>query len=395
MRNRNVADVLDAGMCAGCGLCATSSADMQIDVKGYLRPRHPVNESAVNAACPGRQVEHLNSEAPYNITWGPLLSCQTGYAVQSEVRQFGSSGGVITSLLLHLLDNKKVDAIIQVGVSFSDPIRNSTYIHDNAEAVLKNAGSRYAPSAPLAVIRNLLGDGKVYGFVGKPCDVAGLRSFLHQYPQHQAQFPYLLSFICAGVPSELGTLDLLKKMGTDRSELDSFRYRGDGWPGLTKAVTRDGKERTLTYNESWGTVLNRHLQARCKVCADGIGEAADLVCADAWHEADNGYPSFEERDGRSLVLGRTRVGEALIHAAVALKVIQTEPYQISALEAIQPYQSNRKRTAMARKFAIVLLGGRVPNFRGYALMRAALHGGIRNNFIAFAGTLRRKLAGRI
>src|SRR3712207_7050821 len=40
-------------------------------------------------------------------------------------------------------------------------------------------------------------------------------------------------------------------------------------------------------------------RSRCKICPDGTGEFADIVCADAWYGKD-GYPDFAEREGRSL-----------------------------------------------------------------------------------------------
>ena len=48
------------------------------------------------------------------------------------------------------------------------------------------------------------------------------------------------------------------------------------------ATLRDGSERSTSYHESWGNILSKHVQHRCKVWADGTGVAADLVCADAW-----------------------------------------------------------------------------------------------------------------
>lgn len=392
---RDVSDVLEAGMCAGCGLCAKSPNEMRIDAAGHMRPIQPVSQSAIDRACPGRQVVNHNHEALYDVTWGPLSSSQTGYAIDSEVHRQGSSGGIITALLQHLLSNCEVDAVIQVGAAKDEPIRNTTYIHDDPAAVLGNAGSRYAPSSPLAVIQDLLGNGNRYAFVGKPCDVAALRTFLRDSPQFEHQFPYLLSFFCAGVPSEHGTEAILKQMGVAREQLSSFRYRGDGWPGLTTASTRAGNNYSMTYNESWGTILNRHLQPRCKVCADGSGEAADVVCADAWFESQNGYPSFEENDGRSLILARTRVGQKLIDEALAAGMIVTEDYQIEKLRLIQPYQANRKQTALARKFALRLLGAGVPRFNGYKLWQASLHAGLAANFAAWAGTILRKLRGRM
>lgn len=392
---RNVSEVLKAGMCSGCGLCAKNSQAMQIDKIGYFRPREPINDTISNKACPGRQISHCNDEAPYNLLWGPLLSCELGYATEERIRHQGSSGGVLTALLVYLLESKCVDGVIQIGVSEDNPIRNATYIHTRKEEVINCAGSRYSPSSPLSVVRDLIGDGKVYALVGKPCDIAAMRALVNEFPQYQTQFPYLLTFICAGVPSEAGTQAVLKQFGVREKDLISFRYRGDGWPGLTKAVTREGQNYTMTYNESWGTILNRHLQSRCKLCADGIGEAADIVCGDAWHSSENGYPSFDEQEGRSLTLARTLQGRALLDAALQTKAIVLTPYQLEELVQIQPFQVNRKQTAQVRRLAVGLLGGKSPKYLRYRLWTLALSSGLRVNLKAFIGTLVRKFKGRI
>ena len=90
----------------------------------------------------------------------------------------------------------------------------------------------------------------------------------------------------------------------------AFRYRGNGWPGQATATLRDGNTRSMSYHDSWGKILSHHVQHRCKVCADGTGTAADLVCADAWVSDERGYPVFEERDGVSLIVTRNAKGEA-------------------------------------------------------------------------------------
>lgn len=392
---RNVSEVLKAGMCSGCGLCAKNSQAMQIDSIGYFRPKELINDTISNKTCPGRQVSHYNNEAPYSLLWGPILNCELGYALDEHIHHQGSSGGVLTALLVYLLESKSVDAVIQVGVSEENPIRNATYIHTSKEEVISCAGSRYAPSAPLSVIRELIGNGKTYAVVGKPCDIAAMRALVQEFPQYQEQFPYLLTFMCAGIPSEAGTLAILKQFGIRQEDLISFRYRGDGWPGLTKAVTHEGKMHTMTYNESWGTVLNRHLQPRCKLCADGIGEAADIVCGDAWHASENGYPSFEEQEGRSLALSRTSQGRALLDAALKARAIMLTPYQLEELAKIQPFQVNRKQTALVRKLAVGLLSGKSPAYQGYRLWALTLSSGFKVSIKAFIGTLVRKIKGRI
>lgn len=329
------------------------------------------------------------------LLWGPILSCGVGYACDPVVRHQGSSGGILTALLIYLLNSKRVDAVIQVGASADNPIRNYTYVHAHADDVLRCAGSRYSPSSPLSVVRSLLGNGMRYAVVGKPCDIAAMRALLRDCIEYREQFPYLLSFMCAGVPSEEGSKAVLRHWGLAPDQLISFRYRGDGWPGLTKAVTTSGREHTMTYHESWGTILNRHLQARCKLCADGIGEAADIVCGDAWYVSSNGSPSFDERAGRSLAIARTESGRQLLDQALVAQVIALEPYEPSELQYIQPYQANRKQTAQVRRWAVMFMGGKVPQYRGYHLGRLLCTTPLKITLKAFIGSLARKLRGRI
>ncbi|NBA98227.1 Coenzyme F420 hydrogenase/dehydrogenase, beta subunit C-terminal domain [Pseudomonas sp. R5(2019)] len=389
----NIEKVIQDNMCSGCGLCVKTEKEMCISDSGFLRPLIPINDVLSARSCPGSAVDHHNGEAPYDVLWGPIFSSNVGYATNEEIRNSGSSGGVISALLDFLITSATVDAVIHTGASDQDPIRNKTYISTTPGEILRNAGSRYAPSSPLSVIRSLIGNKKKYAVVGKPCDIAAMRSLTSSDIELKTQFPYLISFMCAGVPSEEGTLRVLKKLGIkDRRTVSLFRYRGDGWPGLTKAITSSNEEHTMTYNESWGTILNRHLQARCKLCADGIGEAADIVCADAWHESENGYPSFEEAEGRSLILSRTSAGANLLNQAIQAKVIATEKFETSKISEIQPYQSNRKKTALARKLAINLTGSITPKYdKKYRLITAASQSNVTDLIKAFAGTFRRKL----
>lgn len=389
-----IASVIDGNMCTGCGLCAEAEG-MKMNPEGFLRPVRWVTDRRIQACCPGLQVDHGNREADYDPAWGPILSCETAFSTDPAIRQAGSSGGVITALATHLLRTGQVDEVIQIGASPTEPLRNRTFRHDDPGQALRHAGSRYAPSAPLEHIRSLLGNGRKYLFIGKPCDTAALRALMNSDPAARKQFPVLLSFMCAGVPSEQATHDILARFDVQPGEVSEFRYRGNGWPGLTRITTDSGQEHTLTYNESWGTILNKKLQPRCKVCADGIGEAADIVCADAWHASDKGYPSFEEQDGRSLMLVRTAAGRQLVQTALQAGAIASQPYPVDEIATIQPYQLNRKRTSLARSAAVRLTGGHVPRFKGYQLLGNAAGAGLRNNLKTFLGTVKRRMSGRL
>ena len=93
----------------------------------------------------------------------------------------------------------------------------------------------------------------------------------------------------------------------------------------------------MSYPDSWGKILGRQLQFRCKICADGVGELADIACGDAWYTVDD-QPDFEERPGRSLILCRTEVGRGVVSEAEKAGYLVTEPFYMWDIEAIQPYQ---------------------------------------------------------
>ena len=255
--------------------------------------------------------------------------------------------------------------------------------------MIGGAGSRYAPSSPLADLPTHVASGLRHAFVGKPCDAVALRALAARDASVARAFPVILSFFCAGVPSHAGGREVLAKLGTSLEETTAFRFRGNGWPGRATALLRSGESRSMSYHDSWGGILSRHVQHRCKVCADGTGVAADIVCADAWESDENGYPVFEERDGVSLVMARTAKGQSLIDAAVAAGKITVEPFDIATLAAIQPGQRDRRRALAARLLALRLLGRPIPVYKGLRIAAAARQNTWRKNLRNFLGTARR------
>lgn len=188
-------------------------------------------------------------------------------------------------------------------------------------------------------------------------------------------------------------MEVVRKLDTDLTDVKSFRYRGEGWPGVARVVRHDGSTSTMNYNSSWGTILNRHLQFRCKVCPDGTGEFADIACADAWY-GSGGYPDFEEREGRSLIVSRTEVGERLLRRMEDSGYLAMVPLDIREIEAMQPYQANRKRNVPARSLALMLAGRLTPRFRRFGFVGLVLSHSWVDQFRNLIGTLRRVLGKR-
>jgi coenzyme F420 hydrogenase subunit beta len=368
---------------------------MAVEPPGYLRPvqsapLEPAEEAAIARVCPGLGIRVAPAGGRSDpVLWGPYVSMQTGWATDDGLRFAGSSGGALSAILVHLLEAGLVDAVVQTAASPDLPIGNAAVVSLDAAAVKVAAGSRYAPSAPLADLPLHLASGRRFAFVGKPCDAAALRAMVASDPEVARAFPVILSFFCAGVPSHAGGKEVLRALGVDPAEVAAFRYRGMGWPGRATATLKDGSQRSMSYHDSWGKILSRHVQLRCKICPDGVGSAADIVCADAWESDDNGYPRFSEAPGVSLIVARTALGAQVLSEAAAAGHLQVATFDVAALEAMQPGQSFRRRSVYARLLALRLAWQPVPDYRGMPLQAAARQLPLRKNLKNFLGMLRR------
>ena len=405
VRSASLARVARGDLCSGCGACAAlapNRIDMAFAAPGYLRPQvsAPLTEAedgAIARVCPGlRQHVTPGPGTRDHPLWGPFADMRVGHATDPDLQFAGASGGGLSALALFLLETGRVEAVIATAADPADPVGNTTVVLRGRADILAAAGSRYAPSSPLSDLPAILAaaPGDRFAFVGKPCDAVALRAMRDRDPVLADRIPVILSFFCAGVPSRTGAEEVLTHLGTDSAATQSFRYRGNGWPGRATATDHTGEERSMSYHDSWGKILSRHVQHRCKICADGTGVAADIACADAWESDANGYPLFEDGEGTSLFVARTPAGQDLLTAAQAAGHVRSDPFDPQELVKIQPGQRERRRALLARLLALRLSGRPVPDYRGLSLGAAARQNPAKRNLQNFLGMLRRTLRRR-
>lgn len=391
-------------LCAGCGLCRAVASpgkiEMTISHDGYLRPElhQPLNadeDRLVADTCPGLRISGKDAGACAHPLWGPVVKVREGYATDEKLRHHASSGGALSAVLKYLLDHKLVDYVLENTGSERLPLGNDIIESRNGDDIFRAAGSRYAPSAPLSELARQLDGSDRFAFVGKPCDVAALRALARHDKRIDESIPYMLSFFCAGIPSLSGARQILTELDVDEKDVVAFRYRGDGWPGAAMARLRDGREVHMSYADSWGAILSHHVQFRCKICPDGVGESADLVCADAWNCDEQGYPLFEEEDGRSLIITRSVKGEALFQDAANAGYVNSEESSLDAVFRMQPGQVRRKQRVLSRLSAVWLFGRTMPKFEGCRLLASAVMINPWQNIRNFLGMARRLLRARL
>lgn len=374
----NIQDVAESQMCAGCGACAYISPDriQMVDVLEHGR-RPQYKEGGLNGrggdaeamrVCPGIGLAHTyDSRAPGLIkglgpAWGPVLELWEGHAADWGIRFAGSSGGAASALALYCIERAGMHGVLHVAARPDVPYLNRTVFSTSREQVLAATGSRYAPASPCDGLDRIETAPAPCVFIGKPCDVAATSSARLLRPQLDRKLGLTIGIFCAGTPSTRGTLEMIEKMGMAPGDVKSVRYRGHGWPG-NAAVTAEHRNGNptrgeLTYEQSWGEILQRHRQWRCHVCADHTGEFADIAVGDPWYR-----PIPPGEPGRSLVLVRTERGRQIVRGAMAAGYLKLEPVEPVVLVKSQPNLLRARGQLWARIWVSRLLGAAAPRYR--------------------------------
>lgn len=358
----NIKTTVKRSFCLGCGLCEAigkqDNVTMRLETNGFYEPRvigHVSSQTLkqLGKTCPGINIECIDNRYTF---CGNLISAYEGWSNEPSIRKQGSSGGVITALALYLLRTKQITAVLHVGPCKDNILHNELRVSRTETDIISCASSRYAPALIFNRLPYYLSqERETYLFIGKPCDIMALKKYLKIHPEYCNRVKICISLMCAGIPSYNATLKLIEDAKNASKPLD-IKYRGDGWPGNFKVKFENGEVYTRSYNDSWGRVLGRNIHFRCKICPDGIGQWADIVVGDAWQTSD-GYPDFNERDGKSFILARTSSGNMLLNEAYKKGAITLNTADINSLKTIQPYQYLRLRSVFYRLLPALLVSG--------------------------------------
>ena len=367
--------IVEEGLCIGCGLCqAVAGADKVRVVEttsGYLNPvaSGDLDHETVDRiydTCPGTRVEGLpqrliDADTKTDHVWGPWRRMVRAWAGDAAMRHEGATGGVLTALADYLIASGRVAFVLHVKPSAAHPTFGERHLSFSRADVMAAAGSRYGPAAPLIDVAEVLERGEPFAVVAKPCDLAALRNYARHDTRVDELVKYWLSPVCGGYMAPRGMNGFLIRHGIDPAAVTGVGYRGHGCPGPTHIETADGAY-DFHYLDLWSEDSSLwSLPFRCKICPDGIGEAADIAVADTW---PGGSPRREEtgRDpGINALIVRTRAGAELVDAATGAGALVLEnEIGPDELTLYQPHQRNKKYAAWARHEGLRSVGRLAP-----------------------------------
>jgi len=208
-----LSDIVNNGLCIGCGLCQSIAGKDKIEVsmtpKGRLEPKEiskitPEIFEKIRNVCPGTIVEGLPKEnvdqsAKHNLVWGYYLSLCYTWSTDKKIRFESSTGGLLNGLSIYLLESKKVKFIMHTAADPKKPMRSLSKYSYNKEELLGGEGrSRYGPAATLDRFHEALDLNQPFAFVGKPCDVSAIRLLSKTDSRVNKLCKYLLTLVCGG-----------------------------------------------------------------------------------------------------------------------------------------------------------------------------------------------------
>lgn len=342
------------------------------------------------SVCPGFSIElKTNKSDKIFISelfqrFGPITEIWEGYAADPQIRFNGSSGGVITAFAQYCIEKEDMYGTLHIGSDPEAPWKNQTVFSKSREELLARTGSRYSPASTCDGLKRIEESPSSCVFIGKPCDIAGLRKAQNLRSALNLKVGVAIGFFCAGTPSTQGTLDFLKSYHIETENVAELRYRGKGWPGMaTVKFKTDIPPIQVTYEDSWG-FIQKYRPFRCYLCPDLTGEYSDISFGDPWYRKRK-----EGDDGYSLILVRNEKGRDLFHKAINAGYVIAKRVDPEILNQSQENLLRKRQTLWGRLLAMKVLGIPIPNLEGFHLFENWLELSRREKVRTILGTVRR------
>jgi len=385
-------------LCIGCGACVSVCPVDAVVLElrgGQLYPKVDKEKCTecrrCVQVCPGLSVflerisRQLWPENRYVDGLGRIRKTGTGFSLDEGIRFSSASGGMSTALLMGVLERGLVQGAVVTRARQDDPTRAESLLVRTKEEVLSAQTSKYCPSSPAAVLRELknTGENERFAFVGLPCHIHALRKFQQMEPWALEKVPLALGLFCGHGVTSFGMGAVLNRFGKGCGGIERFEHRGRGWPGGVHVRYKDGEEFDVPHKEYWTSLFSPYFftPCRCLTCCDVTAELADISVGDAW------LKEVEEKDtlGTSVVVIRSEFGEEAVDLLGRDRKISFKPAPESDVIRSQRGILARKRSGVGSRMRIMkVLFRACPEYdRSHGVSAKCLAGGIVTLFNVF------------
>jgi len=323
--------VIDDDRCIQCGTCVASCPSDSIGIGDDGLPELVKMCTGCSLCWDFCPRGGLRYERQWKITGGddnvkgagdPITEFSA--KVEDDWRENAQDGGLVTAVLVHLLEAGEIDGALIATESDEDPWKAESFLATTPEECIDNAGSWYNQTMALGNLDLEQWEHKLdvsleeasLALVGTPCEIEGIRAlqdFAWDYASHESgvrSIDYAIALMCTKNFNyrKLMGEKLVEERGIDLDDVAKM----DVLHGKMMAIGEDGE---MLVEEDVENFHDAALKG-CDECADFTGYCADLTVGsvgsseeyssvivrteqglDAWNavEEDLDYHDLEDR----------------------------------------------------------------------------------------------------
>jgi coenzyme F420 hydrogenase subunit beta len=315
-----VAQVLDKGLCIGCGACVGLCPYFKNRMGRTTMPFDcDLARGRCYAYCPkigGAAVE----PAPYR----QAMAARAGEGARKDGIQ---DGGVVTALMTFALESDFIDGAVLTGRDGLVPVPR---LVTRADEVAGCAGSKYTAAPTLAALNRGIEEGfGRLGVVATPCQASAVAN-LRRNPMESADFTdpvaLVVGLFCTWA---LDTRRFMAFLG-ERMDVSGIRSMDiPPPPANVLVVTTEHGDVEFPLDD-----IRPLVPDGCHACADMTAEQADISVG-----------AMEGRPGWNTLIIRSDTGEKLVEQAAHAGWLETGELPAANLEHLMEAAANKRRRA--------------------------------------------------
>ena len=345
-----LARIVDGNLCHRCGscvgICPTSVLSLDEEEYPVVRNLSSCTDCELCVkVCPGVSFDSPTiTKKVYGYLpdssdiHGHFDEAYLSYAMDSNVRQISSSGGLITALLVSLLELNEIDGALVVTSDEETLWKGRPILARTKEEIISASKSKYAISPTNVGLEEIRKTPGRYAVVGLPCQIHGIMKAIDLDSRLRERIILTIGLFCHAAIEHEPMRIIWQTLGQEGRNARRFLSRVGKHPGTPYIELNNGQLKPVyfqwleklklfpflknlkLYRPSSTEMLNvfyrLYTPMRCFSCYDATAEFADIAVGDPWMAPPS--PEIKFTDGYSFVLARTpRALEALKKAADA------------------------------------------------------------------------------
>jgi coenzyme F420 hydrogenase subunit beta len=298
----------------------------------------------------------------YNQLTGSYQLIAIGHCNDELIRQKSASGGILSSVLIFLLEKGEIEGAVVLRMSHDRPWLTEPFIATSREEILEAAQSKYLISSVNEILPAISEFKGQLAYVGLPGQVQSIRKLQHINHPSVRNIKYLFGPFYGNTLHFSSIKSFLRSHGErNYKNIVKLWFRYGEWPGKMRIELNSGRTIELPKFHA-NYLIPFHIVQNSLLCTDLTNEFTDLSGGDAW------APVYEERGkGFSMIIARSAVGKKILNQMVEEGWLTVWP--ISENEAIKMHSHGydlKKRGTFIRFRFRRWLGYRNPDY-GYTL----------------------------